>query len=321
MPCSAHRCSTSLDFGIENGSRQYWIDLGPSFVSFGSSSESSSVDEYFHAMQVSDPSSTAGNPFSIISPAIQETFPLENDFQPIQEWIGIADSGYNSEMVQWPSAIMAQPQQMQDYQFGQSPTLSQIPWNPQVTAFNKYAHTGDIAFEPPPGPGYDAYLAGREVLETRQRDVTPTAVSPTGEETRQGDVTPTAASPTGEDSDHDGWQNLTITSYTNSSIPSQGSPKSAEGSQKSAGGSPFEIIHTPRQTPSPRPQHNDHQHIFTFYPGISKSEPKLPRGRQRCLTSKEKEEAREVRDAKACWACHLSKIKVRGGLFAANKDA
>jgi hypothetical protein len=296
-----------------------------------------SLESDFQPMKVFNPQAS-GNPFAIISPAIQETFPLENDFQPIQEWIGIADSVYNSEMVQWPSAIMTQPQQMQDYQFGQSPTLSQIPWNPQVTAFNTYAHTGDIAFEPPPGPGYDAYLAGREVLETRQRDVTPTAVSPTGEETRQRDVTstavspageetrqrdvtPTAASPTGEDSDHDGWQNLTITSYTNSSIPSQGSPKSAEGSQKSAGGSPFEIIDTPRQTPSPRPHHHDHQHIFTFYPGISKSEPKLPRGRQRRLTSKEKEEAREVRDAKACWACHLSKIKVRGCLFAANKDA
>ena len=34
------------------------------------------------------------------------------------------------------------------------------------------------------------------------------------------------------------------------------------------------------------------------------------RGRQRGLTDEEKKEARWVREAKACWACHISRIKV-----------
>jgi hypothetical protein len=37
----------------------------------------------------------------------------------------------------------------------------------------------------------------------------------------------------------------------------------------------------------------------------------LTRGRQRGLTDLEKKQARDVRDAKACWACHISKTKVR----------
>lgn len=41
--------------------------------------------------------------------------------------------------------------------------------------------------------------------------------------------------------------------------------------------------------------------------------PKI-KGRQRNLTAKEKKEARDVRDAKACWACHISKTKVRATL-------
>jgi hypothetical protein len=38
---------------------------------------------------------------------------------------------------------------------------------------------------------------------------------------------------------------------------------------------------------------------------------KLIRGRQRGLTDLEKKQARAVHDAKACWACHISKTKVR----------
>jgi hypothetical protein len=37
----------------------------------------------------------------------------------------------------------------------------------------------------------------------------------------------------------------------------------------------------------------------------------MVRGRQRALTFKEKTEAREVREAKVYWACHLPKVKVQ----------
>jgi len=43
-------------------------------------------------------------------------------------------------------------------------------------------------------------------------------------------------------------------------------------------------------------------------PTVYKNKP--VRGRQRGLTALEKKQAREVREAKACWACHLLKTKV-----------
>ncbi|RDW88502.1 hypothetical protein BP6252_00534 [Coleophoma cylindrospora] len=50
-----------------------------------------------------------------------------------------------------------------------------------------------------------------------------------------------------------------------------------------------------------------HSHIFSVKAGIEKSKPQ--RGRMRPLTTKGKREALEVRNAGACWACHLSKVK------------
>ncbi|KAL3417738.1 hypothetical protein PVAG01_10748 [Phlyctema vagabunda] len=50
-----------------------------------------------------------------------------------------------------------------------------------------------------------------------------------------------------------------------------------------------------------------HSHIFSVRSGIEK--PKPTRGRMRPLTVKGKREALEVRNAGACWACHLSKVK------------
>ncbi|KAG0650084.1 hypothetical protein D0Z07_3228 [Hyphodiscus hymeniophilus] len=249
--------------------------------------EDLSLDEYFQTMQAYDPSaSNNGNQIMPTSPAIQEPFPIDNDFSGMQDWTGVASmSMYNNEMVQWSAATITQSPPLQGFHFGQSTTSTQIPWSQDATSFHENANPGNVAFEPPQGPGYGAYLLGQEFLDIRQRDITPQP----------------AVSPTGDDSDYDGWQTVTYPSYANSSIPSQGSPQSA--------GSPFEMIDTPHQTPSPRPLHNDHQHVFTLYPGVTKQTPKLPRGRQRALTTKEKKEAREVREAKACWACHLSKIK------------
>lgn len=49
-------------------------------------------------------------------------------------------------------------------------------------------------------------------------------------------------------------------------------------------------------------------HVFSVAKG-SRSR-KYPRGRRRSLTAQEKGEALEIRKVKACWTCHLSKIKV-----------
>jgi len=248
-------------------------------------------DEYFHATQTLNlSSSNAANPISPTSPVFLESCQFENDFPAMREWASIGNMTMCNEMIHWPSGSMStatitQPQEMQDFQYGQSSTTSQIPWTAEMTAYDVNTTTGNDDFEPPLGSGYGAYGVGQDFLDSRQRDVTPQAVSPAG-----------------DDSEYEGWQNVDFSPCANSSIPSQGSPHSL--------GSPFELIETPHQTPSPRPHYMDHQHVFTTYPGIEKHPAKkLPRGRQRALTTKEKKEAREVREAKACWACHLSKIK------------
>lgn len=241
-------------------------------------------------MQNIDPSSSSPrNSISPTSPLYPDPFTFENDFSSaIAEWNIVADVPmYGNETVHWPTDTMVQPQQIQEFRFEQTPTSSQMPWNQHITSFDNSVDAGIVAFEPPPGPGLPTYIAGQKYIDTRQRDTTPQA----------------PVSPTGDDSDVEGWQKLEAPSYPSSLVPSHPSPHS-EGS------SPFSLIDTPHQTPSPRAHHNDHQHVFTAYPGITKSAQKLPRGRQRALTTKEKKEAREVREAKACWACHLSKIKV-----------
>ena len=242
-------------------------------------------------MQTLVPSSpNAGNLNSPTSTAIPELFPFDSDLSSTQDWPGVANMLIqNDEMAHWSYATITQSQQLQSLQLGQSSTATQIPWNSQFTTFGENANAGNVAFEPSPGPGFGAYILGQDFLDARQRENVPQV----------------ASSPTGDDSEYEGWHNVKLSSYANSSIPSQGSPHSA-------GSSPFEVIDTPYQTPSPRPHHNDndHQHFFTVYPGIKKQTQKMPRGRQRALTVKEKKEAREVREAKACWACHLSKIKV-----------
>jgi len=52
-----------------------------------------------------------------------------------------------------------------------------------------------------------------------------------------------------------------------------------------------------------------HEHVFSVITGPGT--PDNPRGRKRKLTQEEKERTLEVRKDGACWACHLSKTKVR----------
>ena len=248
----------------------------------------SHMEGYFETLRnVDSSSSNPGNPTSPTSPLYPEPFAFDNDFASLTAWNVVPNMvPYGNPGFEWSLATMTQPQQMHNIQFGEPSASSQIPWSHQDTSFDANASTGGVVFGPSPGPGFSAFLVGEEYLETNQREFTPQA----------------SLSPVGDDSEYDGWQNVLIPSYPNSSVPSHSSPHSES--------SPFSLIDTPHQTPSPRPHNNDHQHIFTTYPGITKHSQKLPRGRQRSLTTKEKQEARQVREAKACWACHLSKIKV-----------
>jgi hypothetical protein len=54
---------------------------------------------------------------------------------------------------------------------------------------------------------------------------------------------------------------------------------------------------------------NYHSHIFDAKKEFQ-SKPRIFKGRQRGLTQLEKQQARDVRECRSCWACHLSKTKV-----------
>lgn len=96
------------------------------------------------------------------------------------------------------------------------------------------------------------------------------------------------ASPTG-DGTSDGW---VMTSGPSSSYALSHHSPYSHGSPVSHSSPVRAEVHT-------------HSHVFDADARVSK-----PKGRQRSLTTKEKKDAREVRDAKACWACHISKTKV-----------
>lgn len=92
-----------------------------------------------------------------------------------------------------------------------------------------------------------------------------------------------------------------VASYSNSLCPSsspQGSPQHTPISSDSP--SPFPV--------PPLDETEARVHVFSGLIGPQK--PKGPRGRSRPLTVEEKDAAQKVRKAGACWACHLSKVKV-----------
>jgi hypothetical protein len=180
---------------------------------------------------------------------------------------------YTSTDAQWSAITLTPPKQS-----SASPTassiLSNMPWNPQqvqVSKFQTDISTGNGTFEPPRGSPYDTFKAREEYLETGPSS--------------QGSIGPEPVSPLG-DSDNESW---VITSTRSSYTPSHSSPRSH--------GSPRSHASSPRH----------HEHVFSST-HITKS--KISKGRQRGLTTLEKKQAREVRDAKACWACHISKTKV-----------
>jgi hypothetical protein len=196
---------------------------------------------------------------------------------------------YTTERMQWSMATATQ-NHIQNYQNTYSehtPTPAQNPWNSQFAqdhGFGVEATTGGVAFEPPRGVPYNTFRVSEEYLRTDHQIPETYGIEP---------VSPAV------DGDIDGWQ--VVPSYPPSSTYSYDSPQSQ--------GSPWSHVGSPPPSSSPPQQHVEpHSHVFSAYPGEPKSAP--TRGRQRALTSQEKQEALVVRKAKACWACHLSKIKV-----------
>jgi hypothetical protein len=181
---------------------------------------------------------------------------------------------YTSTDSQWSATTLTQPKQASASPI-ESSLMSNVPWTPQqlqVSKFQTDVNAGNGVFEPPRESPYDTYKAREQYLETGPSS--------------QGSVGTEVATPV-VDSDSESW---VITSTRSNYTPSHSSPRSQ--------GSP------PSHASSPR----HHSHVFSSHPTTNKG--KITKGRQRGLTQLEKKQAREVRDAKACWACHISKTKV-----------
>jgi hypothetical protein len=214
--------------------------------------------------------------FNPDSPQLLEELPLDNEFFQLSDYN--YGEVYSEEVAQWPSPSgTLVPQQTPSPQIGHSMTLTinpPIPWNSQDQGSSlQYDATSGVAvFQQHPGPTYTTHMERERFLETGQpidNSLAPEAVTPATE------------------SDGGSW--AIVPSYANS----YGSPNSH--------GSPAS------HPPSPSRDEMEHRHMFSTR--VDKTKPKLPRGRQRGLTDVEKKQARDVRDAKACWACHISKTK------------
>jgi len=159
-----------------------------------------------------------------------------------------------------------------------------IPWNSQgaqASAYQINANAGVVTFEPPRGTPYDTFIERQSFLNTTPANVLygPEGVSPEVE------------------SENDSW---VVASYPSSEAAS-GAPPTSPQSHNSPSSQP----------PSPSRRGSDILHPHMYSSMVHKS--KLPRGRQRGLTALEKKQARDVREAKACWACHISETKVSFG--------
>lgn len=181
---------------------------------------------------------------------------------------------------------------------------SQNPWNPHDVhgnIFSENSNSGCITYEPALSPTH-SYTPERSPISYEMS-------SPVDNErlivSTQGQSSSDAYGP---ELPRTNWfdESDTSTSYSNTMYtPSHGSPVSHHSPHP----------HGSQPPPSPSDVGN-HSHVFSAFPEPQKT--KVTRGRVRPLTDKEKREARDVRQAGACWACHLSKIKVCRNIYPSN---
>lgn len=165
---------------------------------------------------------------------------------------------------------------------GNSSMTEQIPWNSQQAQLSAYvanAHAGHVAYEPDRGLPYRIHVE-------RER----TFFDDTGQWIAPRTFGPQPLNVVSESKD-DG---LVDWSGESSYAWSPESPHSL--------GSPLSYAASPTRT---RAEH--HPHMLS---GFLRPEETKPKPRRRKLTDAEKLHAKDVRDSKACWACHLSKTKV-----------
>lgn len=214
------------------------------------------------------------------SPQLNDAFPLDNEF--MSEGWGAGNNIYEIGGGQWPSSSLTHQQLMGNMEPLIPTELSQSPWSVERMPPNQTADPACVTFEPPPGIPLKILKAREEVLESKKPFGPDPPVSPM---------------------DDDGWEDI----YMNMGSSYAGS-STVHDSPRSEGQSWLQIDSSPFNSPSPVQIAG--QHIFTATNITGSASPKSRGGRTRALTPQEKQETLDVRKAKACWACHLSKIKV-----------
>lgn len=229
------------------------------------------------------------------------TFPFDNNTFTSLDW-SFSDIFPAQPTAPSAAPLLETPQLLQRGRY----IRSQNPWNAHDAhgnVFNENPNTGCVTYETEPSPihSYDPERSPLHPYEP-ERSPLPYETSSPIENTGLSlpDQGPLSNDLYGSELPRHNWfdESDASTSYSNTLYtPSHGSPASH---------------HSPRPQGSlPPPSPNDagnHSHVFSAYAEPQKN--KVTRGRVRPLTDKEKREARDVRQAGACWACHLSKIKV-----------
>ena len=199
---------------------------------------------------------------------------------------GTGNNIYEMGGGQWPSAPLTHQHSMCNMEPLIPTEMSQSPWSVARLPPNQRADPGCVTFEPPAGRPLEILRVREEVLESKKVFGPEPSISPMMD-------------------DIDGWEDVypcTGSSYASSST--------VHDSPRSEGFSWHLIDSSPLNSPSPV-QIAGPSHEFAATNITGSVSPKSRGGRTRALTPQEKQETLDVRKAKACWACHLSKIKVR----------
>lgn len=243
-------------------------------------------------------------------------FPFDNSYTSI-DW-NFSDMFPTEPMIPSTIPLLESPIALQRNRY----IRSQTPWNPHDANgnfFSESSNSGCVTYEPEPSTlqSFDPERPPLHSYEPDQSSLPYETSSPVdndrlavpGQGQSSNDIYGPELPRTNWFDESDASTSYSNTLYT----PSHGSPVSH---------------HSPHPQHSPQPQGSQppsspsetghHSHVFSAFPEPQKN--KVTRGRVRALTDKEKREARDVRQAGACWACHLSKIKVWEKIYPTHMD-
>ena len=226
------------------------------------------------------------------SPIGSDDFSFEGDGVGVSHITWNLADNFGADTVHWspanqiPQATASAPPPSS---IPHDPFGGQLHWTPQETHvdnFNENLHPSFMSFHSPQEVQFPAYKPHEEPVQV----ATPI---------RQEFGPPPTPKKRERDTE---WEEVRPSTYATSYSSHSYSPPISRNT-------PSQTSSPSQNSPSPRSGSDVHSHVFSAFPSPQKRRPQ--RGRVRPLTNQEKRNAREVRLAGACWACHLSKIRVR----------